>query len=349
MDREFASKEDMKMIQGIAVMLMVFHHLFGFPDRVTVSYHTMFNLMGIHLENILAYFGRICVVIFSFCSGYGLYKKTLNSIQNNVWTIQKGYKNIFQSIEKFYLRYWIVVVFFLPYGFCKQIYKFEPLQFVKNILGIACTYNKEWWYVYTYIKLLISFPILFGVMFTMIKKGHRKLLFIISLSIISLTVFIECLKDTSQTGYLTYLISFYMGMVVGEFYLFEKMGDIISSLKILKGSIVFCMLAFAAGIRIFITSKIDFLIAPIIIFCLIYWLHSKWAISPFKYLLYIEGKNTQYIWLTHTFFAYYYFQKQLYSMSNSLLIYIECLIICTCIGIVLEFILQRLRNVVIRE
>ena len=39
MDKEFASRENIKMVQEIAILLMVFHHLFGFlyiSDKLTI-------------------------------------------------------------------------------------------------------------------------------------------------------------------------------------------------------------------------------------------------------------------------------------------------------------------------
>lgn len=38
------SKHDTKAMKGIAILLMVFHHLFAFPNRVSVEYVTMAGL-----------------------------------------------------------------------------------------------------------------------------------------------------------------------------------------------------------------------------------------------------------------------------------------------------------------
>ena len=53
---EFISKSDAVIIQSVAVMLMVWHHLFGFPDRINVPYMLLFDSF-FHIETILSYFG----------------------------------------------------------------------------------------------------------------------------------------------------------------------------------------------------------------------------------------------------------------------------------------------------
>lgn len=222
MDKKYASREDIKIIQGIAVMLMVFHHLFGFPDRVSVSYYAPLDFGLIHLETIIAYFGRICVAIFSFCSGYGLYQKNMTIAQSGKWTLFGGYKEILQSIKKFYFRYWIVFIVFIPYGFYNNIYNFIPLQFVKNIFGIAYTYNKEWWYVFTYLRLLVIFPLLFIFIRRTIGKGNRKSFFTKSIAVICLLSLLLYLNNDTEAGILTYLITFYIGMLVAESDILKK-------------------------------------------------------------------------------------------------------------------------------
>ena len=71
----FISQKESVMLQGFAVSLMVWHHLFGFPDRVSVPYVLTFDAF-FHIETLASYFGRICIAVFAFCSGYGMEKKS---------------------------------------------------------------------------------------------------------------------------------------------------------------------------------------------------------------------------------------------------------------------------------
>lgn len=63
---KFLSRKESSIIQGIAVMLMVYHHLFGFPDRIVSEYVIVSDLSFLHIGTILSYFGRICISIFAF-------------------------------------------------------------------------------------------------------------------------------------------------------------------------------------------------------------------------------------------------------------------------------------------
>lgn len=346
-NKEFATKKDFKMIQGVAVALMAFHHLFGFPERIDVPYIAPFDFEFIHIETILAYFGRICVSMFSFCSGYGLYQKNAKIDQEERWTLSRGYKECFHIVKRFYSRYWIVFLTFVPFGFYKHIYEFSALQFIKNVLGVACTYNGEWWYAYTYIRLVIIFPLLYSLARIMINKGQKKRLFLVSIMVVG---FLYCVSigTDKEREFLTCLLTFCVGMLVASFNIFEAVSCYIENTGRFSYGIVSAVLIFFVGIRAFITLKADFLIAPVIIWCLVYWLHSKYVLRPIKRLLAVLGKYSQYIWLTHSFFAYYYFQKQLYALSISWIIFAACLGICVSIGAILETILHITEKTMIR-
>ena len=68
------TKENTKQIKGIAILLMLAHHLFAFPDRIPydMSLQTSFYLSGMELTEIIGNFGTICVSLFMFLGGYGL-------------------------------------------------------------------------------------------------------------------------------------------------------------------------------------------------------------------------------------------------------------------------------------
>ena len=60
------------------------------------------------------------------------------------------------------------------------------------------------------------------------------------------------------------------------------------------------------------------------------------AIPPVQPLLKFIGKYSTYIWLTHTFFGYYYFQKLTFFPEYSWLIFLWCLVLSIVTGMVLE-------------
>lgn len=65
------SKRETQALHGLAILLMLYHHLFCIQTRIHVSYY---SLLGRGIEEKAAWFGKICVAIFAFTSGYGLCK-----------------------------------------------------------------------------------------------------------------------------------------------------------------------------------------------------------------------------------------------------------------------------------
>lgn len=132
------------IIQSIAEMLMVFHHLFGFPERINSDYIIVSDFSFLHIGTILSYCGRICIGMFVFNSGYGMYKK-LNSFTYSSYfdVLKKGYGCTLRQLKNFYIRYWIVFITFIPIGIMFGKYKFNLTEFILNLIGFVSLYNSE--------------------------------------------------------------------------------------------------------------------------------------------------------------------------------------------------------------
>ena len=324
----FISKEESVMLQGFAVMLMVFHHLFGFPERIGVPYRMVFDFEFCHLETLLSYVGRICISIFAFNSGYGLYK-------NGCIKILEGYKNVVARLRKFYMRFWIVCIFFIPLGYILKVYDFQWAQLFRAVLGVSSFYNKEWWYVLSYLGMLILYPLVYHIMAQYYSKTG-KYSYAVSLGIVlAISVIYANMKEK---GFLCWLLCFIVGMLMAQHNVFEKIYSFIEKWGGLKYFLVLsmCAVALAARIILSLNCDYDYLIVPIIVFSFIVIIKSRMLEGVFCYLFRIVGKYSTYIWLTHTFFAYYYFQGFTYCMKYSPLIFIWCLLCSLVTGIILE-------------
>lgn len=62
------TKNHTKMLYGLAILLMLYHHLFC-AGRLDTEY---LSVLGPVLEEKLDWFCKICVAIYAFISGYGL-------------------------------------------------------------------------------------------------------------------------------------------------------------------------------------------------------------------------------------------------------------------------------------
>lgn len=80
-------------IKGVAVVLILVHHLFTFDTRINnVNYITIFNLGNQTIENCFEIFSIIYIPIYVFISGYGLYYYYYTFKKENV-----EYKDIFKK------------------------------------------------------------------------------------------------------------------------------------------------------------------------------------------------------------------------------------------------------------
>ena len=158
--------QDSTRIKGIAIILMLAHHLFAFPswwnDGITAQ--ALFSLFDMDAGLYLGKFGKICVSLFLFLSGFGLYR---------IFE-RKGTTDIWRSVKKLYISYWKIFAIFVPLGyfvFAKLGYatkfsvvfdSFSMKTLVKDLTGWTYKYNHDWWFIKTYVVCLISFPLWAG-------------------------------------------------------------------------------------------------------------------------------------------------------------------------------------------
>lgn len=76
------TKEHTQIAKGIAILFMVYHHLFVIPERLNNEYINLLDINGVNFQSIIANFCKICVCIYIFLSGYGFFLslKNTNSI-----------------------------------------------------------------------------------------------------------------------------------------------------------------------------------------------------------------------------------------------------------------------------
>ena len=102
------SRNDTKVIKGLAICLMLYHHLFAFPDRIAedISYFSAFAVAGNSAAFLVGNFGQICVSMFLLMGGYGTYLSCKRSI--------KLLPSIAQKIKFLYFSYWQIFVIVIP-------------------------------------------------------------------------------------------------------------------------------------------------------------------------------------------------------------------------------------------
>lgn len=151
------TKQDTSVLKGIAIIAMLFHHLYACPPEGFAPYTGVLAWIGV--------LGKVCVAMFLFCSGYGL------ASQYKPMSIKEDIKFILRRLTKFYLNYWVVFFIFVPvsyfvfgrtltdaYGEHVNIVK----RFIYDIFGVQNpAYNITWWFNKLIIILYMLFPLLF--------------------------------------------------------------------------------------------------------------------------------------------------------------------------------------------
>lgn len=331
----FISKSEAVMLQAVAVMLMVWHHLFGFPDRIGVPCVRVLDTLlseKLPIELYLAYFGRICIMVFAFSSGYGMRKKTMNSLPTG---ILGNYKLVFRQLLKFFSRYWVVFFVFIPMGFLLKVYPVDGVQFAKGTLGVGAGYNQEWWYVASYAQVLLLFPLVTW-LFDVIQKWVPVLVHIIMVSFVAVLFLSGGIAGGN--GLMEVLVGFLVGLYFASNQLFEMTYRLVpkkSWIQLIVGVALF-------GI-VFVLRFIgvpDYLLVALFVFSVMVIVKTSLVIRFVRPVLVFVGKYSTYIWLTHTFFGYYYFQKITFAPRYSWLIFLWCMALSIASGMVLEALLS---------
>jgi len=147
------SKDNSSALKGVAILFMVFAHLFSRTEFCNLSN----PLLYIKGEPVIHYmiFAMNPVDFFMVLSGYGLY-----------FTFSQGRRNNKKRILKLYIHYWITLVIFVSIGFFvvgSDKYPGSCLDIIYNCIGWKNSYNHETWFLLPYTLLTLSSTKIFAV------------------------------------------------------------------------------------------------------------------------------------------------------------------------------------------
>lgn len=235
MEKTF-SKEHTNIAKGIAVIMLLIHHLFYSTDYA----YTELQIFGINFWNTLAFFCKTTVAIFVILSGFGLYK-SFSKHEN----LTEFYKKHFAKI---YLNYWYIWLLFVPAGLFIYGRTFQTiygdhtiLKLAGNLLGVQnyfgyWGYNPTWWFISLILALYLIFPLLY---FLSKRKYILEILFFASFSLYA----VKC----NLNYILCYLPSFIGGILIAKYSLFEKTYTVLTKNKLNVYAAIALFFALLAG------------------------------------------------------------------------------------------------------
>jgi len=199
------------LVKGFAILFMYIHHFYLDPSRY--EGFPIYFFLGEEFVNKVAVFMKICVAMFMFLSGYGMYlsaQKKQGEHALALYSIKRYIKLIFS----FFFIFWLVQLIFYPTMRWRKIYgtSLDSLgYFLIDMFGLAHlfhtpTYLGTWWYISLISLVIFTFPILFRLF------DQRVWLYMV---IIVLIQWIEPVKDLE---YVRYLPAFSFGMLFARYH-----------------------------------------------------------------------------------------------------------------------------------
>lgn len=329
-------KKDSIKIKGMAILLLLFHHLFYNAARVEKSGMQFLFLTQDKIEPI-AVSARICVQIFIFLSAYGL-------------AYQYGNKK--ETIDQWLLRRWItlmksfwiiyIVVFFLfavIVGNPFEFYENNILKMVFDIIGWSDFFGTPmlmapWWYMCFAQIILLCIPIMY---YFCGKFGWGSYI----IAFLCLQYLPEGIVSPYGGKYSNYFLVIVLAVLCVRKQMFEKVlnhpkGVVKKLIEVFGGvGIVVALLYLKYKFTNIDQWQINSIISSfaVLLICVVFSKYFKGKIIE-KNLQFL-GKHSGNIFMVHAFF-YTFTPKLVYWSENAIISFLSLLFISLVFSIVVE-------------
>lgn len=262
----------------------------------------------------LAWFGKICVALFAFVSGYGMFHVLQREKERCFFPrLLKDYRVVLRQLFGVYRKYWIVFLLLSAVKFLTGEWKFLTVEFLANLFAVSSTYQTTWWYMGQYVKMLLVLP-LFVLLFleTENKKESRCKWGFYGGLFLAAGVTLFCgllfypplleLANRIQEGLrLSFLLPFLEGWLLARFGGYEWISRKITGKK--ETAMAGILLVAAVALRICLAdsaayARADFIVVPVLVYAVLKLLRY---VPPVESFLAWLGKQSAYMWLLHGF------------------------------------------------
>ena len=338
------SKQDSLCIKGVAILYMLFHHLFLDESRFA-AYSVSFFPFSQEFIVSIGFMLKICVSIFAFISGYGLLKSVsvikLSKRNAEAWC----FKRLLKTMSGYYFIYIFALIVTQAIDRLPQKTYFSDgsikglIYLLTDFLGVhglfsTPTLNSTWWYMSAAILYIALVPIIY----TISKKtGYMPVVIVV----IALPRILNVGYPGGINPY-TFILPMLFGMIFAEYDAFERISDILSHKKALSSAAAFII--FSGGIVLFYfisvyirhyeAWELEYGIAPLFHICFLRYFIVR--IPVVKNILAFLGKLSMTIFLSHSFIRYTYLGDLVYSPSNFLEIYALLLVLSVALALALD-------------
>lgn len=294
------TKKQSKMLQAVAIILMLYHHFFCFPDP------DVYKFLNVEVAKNAAWFAKICVGLFSFISGYGMCICMKKSRGERGLSIGNQYKDIAKRLLKLFLKYWFVIALYML--ICILAYK-ETLTFdifLKNAFMIDFSLNGSWWFMRQYFIFMLMAPLFDAFFRNISKNGIGRWIALLVAGIAAGFFVIAKIKIPELDSFWdfiqpTFIMVFASGFFFSYYSVYELIEKKTPSYKGFRFVIGLAALILSIAVRVITTTdpsyaKLDFIIVPVFSLGIIFTVGQIGFMAGF--LEYIGGFVT-FMWLTH--------------------------------------------------
>lgn len=353
------TKEHTMQMKGIAIIILLFHQCFLNAQRwATVPYEKLATTKGwgyypisfapfsSHTIQYLASFSKICVAMFVFMTGYGMWvsyesqkKKTTmsNYIKKRMVTLMTGFLIIFVVTE----------VLAIPTGRFIEVYGHDfrsVVYMIIDALGLAKLLGTPlfcltWWYMSLAIVLIMIFPFVHSIM-----EKYQWVVVVASIIVPRACGFGQ------STDLFRYLLAYTLGMYFAQHDLLARIKEKFMEQNV-EGKLL-SLIVSLIGLAVIIKCRQNawigwkyldfwdgFAAMYVIIISYIYILNGKWIVKGLGFL----GKHSMNIFLIHSFYRDVFFHEFTYSFYYAWLDYIVLMAISLVTSIVLEWFKKLIR------
>jgi len=322
------SRRDTKIIKGVAICLMLYHHLFAYPIKIMEGnvFISLYDFGATTLSTYIGQFGRICLPMFVFLSGYGccLSAKKSGDVQ----------QVITKQITGLYKSFWMVFAIFVPLSVLVFGIRPDPLprELIYNFLGLHYSFNGEWWFITPYVLLIILCPIILRIVNRKNAVLYTDLFLLVLFNGFISYVLPGITKLPALFPLCSTVLWEHVNVMLGLLPCFT-LGCIFARWGILDmvksrfgGKLLWCAAAIVGMgalfyIHLYNYMFYDFVNTALFIICIVILLPTKpgqLAGRVFEML----GEESTFMWLTHSFYCYYWCQKLVFAPKYSIVIFL---------------------------
>ncbi len=348
------SKSDSNRIKGVAILMMLMHHMYLSESRFegfTVSFDPFDQNTVINVASYL----KICVSLFAFISGYGLFlsyrshKDNTDKSASRQWVYSRLLKLITGFLFIYILSFAITAcidgrpaeIYFSGSKVAGCLYMLIDALGLANLFGTP-TLCGTWWYMSAAILYIVFVPAL-----TLLAERVGWLPIVVGVSAIPRLLGIDC-PGTMNAW--TFLIPVLCGMITADQRIFERMNKhgytkLINN-KYSTGtlSLPYAILSFVViyvSFRVFLNFGYNEMwelgLGFFPVFVIVFLKYAIISIPVISYALDFLGRHSMTIFLTHTFIRVMYLSEVTYSNGHFLANYLVLLVLSVALAVIIDW------------